>query len=242
MSFDWNSAYERLTQPFEASEIEWRVGQISKDKTRGQALPYISNRAIQNRLDEVFGINNWKNEYSLIKDGVLIRKKNNKGELTDNYNKDAWLCGISVWDPDKKDWITKWDGAENTDFEQVKGGLSSAMKRAAVQWGIGRYLYDIPEMWVDVEPVGSKPSYRLKYIPTLPDWALPGGSGKPPTKEKWESREEVKTQQKNDDEKNFSPVCSECGEKVTEKVADFSIRNFGKTLCMKCQNKYKQGE
>lgn len=43
------------------------------------------------------------------------------------------------------------DGAENTDIEPVKGGLSDAYKRAAVKWGIGRYLYDMEAAWVDVD-------------------------------------------------------------------------------------------
>ena len=47
--------------------------------------------------------------------------------------------------------ITKWDGAEDSDIEPVKGGLSDSMKRAAVQWGIGRYLYSMGALWVDVE-------------------------------------------------------------------------------------------
>ena len=32
----------------------------------------------------------------------------------------------------------------NTEIEKVKGGLSNSMKRAGVQWGIGRYLYKLP--------------------------------------------------------------------------------------------------
>lgn len=46
-------------------------------------------------------------------------------------------CGISI--KIDGEWITKWDAAENTQVEAVKGGRSGAMKRAAVQWGIGRY-------------------------------------------------------------------------------------------------------
>jgi len=45
-------------------------------------------------------------------------------------------------------------GAENSDIEPVKGGLSDSFKRAAVQWGIGRYLYSLGAVWVDVEQRG----------------------------------------------------------------------------------------
>jgi hypothetical protein len=75
--------------------------------------------------------------------------------------------------------VTKWDGAENTDIEAVKGGLSGAMKRAAVQWGIGRYLYDLDEGWANIHDRGrhSAKDKNNKWFkwdpPELPPWALP---------------------------------------------------------------------
>ena len=86
-------------------------------------LAYVTNRAIQNRLDEVCGPMGWRNEYREETGGVM--------------------CGISIWCSERKTWGTKWDGAEKTDVESFKGGLSASMKRAAVQWGIGRYLYKL---------------------------------------------------------------------------------------------------
>jgi hypothetical protein len=38
-------------------------------------------------------------------------------------------------------WISRCDGADDTNIEGAKGGLSDAFKRAAVKFGIGRYLY-----------------------------------------------------------------------------------------------------
>src|SRR5690606_38042070 len=83
------------------------------------------------------------------------------------------------------EWVTKWDGAENTEKEAVKGGLSGAMKRAAVQWGIGRYLYQLEEGWANVHEGGqySAQTKDKKWFrwdpPALPAWALPDGVGKP---------------------------------------------------------------
>lgn len=150
----------KLKEPFHPDDIEWRVGSKGKNNTIGLALAYVTNRAIQERLDEVFGIGGWKNEFVEWKGG-------------------SQLCGISV--KIDNEWITKWDGAADSDFEAVKGGLSNAMKRAACQWGIGRYLYKLPDVWKPIEPVGK--SYRLTDIPTLPDWALPAGFNPPPKKE-----------------------------------------------------------
>src|SRR5512135_1523528 len=43
------------------------------------------------------------------------------------------ICGISVWYDEKQHWITKWDGADDSQMEAVKGGLSDSMNRAACQ-------------------------------------------------------------------------------------------------------------
>lgn len=60
----------------------------------------------------------------------------------------AHICEISIYYPDRQEWITKSDGAGSTDIEPIKGGLSNAFKRAASIWNIGRYLYELPGLWV----------------------------------------------------------------------------------------------
>lgn len=151
----------RLKDCFEPNDIEWRLQQCGKGsngKIWGMALAYVTNRAIMNRLDEVCGPENWKNEFKAAPDGGI-------------------LCGISIKIGDE--WVTKWDGAENTDIEAVKGGLSGAMKRAAVQWGIGRYLYKLEESWINANENGAyrgktKDGTTFKWdAPSLPAWALP---------------------------------------------------------------------
>ena len=136
MTAEQQKLMKDLQKPFLIEDIEWRIGQSGKTAKGiwATCLAYVSNRAIQNRLDEVFGPNGWQNEYTSGPQGGV-------------------LCGISVFcGSDVKNdpiWVTKWDGAENTDFEPIKGGLSDSMKRAAVQWGIGRYLYKL-EMGFDI--------------------------------------------------------------------------------------------
>ena len=142
----------KLVLPFPAKDIEWRVGATTADKTKGIALAYVTNRAIQNRLDDVCGALNWQNEYI-------------------EWHGNSQICGISIWDETKKQWIKKWDGADNTDFESTKGGLSDSMKRAGYQWGIGRYLYNLPNSWVPIKNRGK--SFVLCDTPKLPDEFLP---------------------------------------------------------------------
>lgn len=127
---------QALTAPFANGDIEWRVSVTTRDKDRGLAVPYVTNRAIQNRLDDTVGIDGWQNQFVPWKEGK------------------AQLCGISIYFGQQKQWLTKWDGADDSDFESVKGGLSDSMKRAAVEWGIGRYLYGMTQVWVRIEQHG----------------------------------------------------------------------------------------
>lgn len=125
-----------LKQPFSLSDLEWRVqsnGMSKEGKPWAMVLAYIDNRAIMNRLDEVVGVGAWRNEY--------IPLPNSVGE--------GALCGISI--KIDGEWVTKYDGSDNTAVESTKGGLSGAMKRAAVMWGVGRYLYDLDTFWAECQ-------------------------------------------------------------------------------------------
>lgn len=156
-----------LQKPFPAEDIEWRVSHAVKTQQgfRALVLAYVTNRAIQERLDDVFGIGGWKNEYS------EWRGKGVKCTLT---------CKVN------EEWISKEDGADETEMESTKGGFSASMKRAAVQWGIGRYLYNLEQVWVNVKAsgqnyintqvkVGQGKEQCKGYwdTPPLPAWALP---------------------------------------------------------------------
>ena len=136
---DFRTIQQELAQPFAPEDLEWRISVTTQDKTKGMAVPYVTSRAIQDRLDGVLGSENWRNEYQPWHSGG---------------KKGAQICGISLYLEERSEWVTKWDGAEDTDIESVKGGLSDSMKRAAVQWGVGRVLYKIPPIWVAVEPRG----------------------------------------------------------------------------------------
>lgn len=151
-----------LKEPFDPSDIEWRIAQRGErdGKPWAKVLAYVTNRAIMERLDEIVGPQCWKNEFKQLPG--------------------AFLCGLSIKVGDE--WITKWDGAQESQIEATKGGLSGAMKRAAVQWGIGRYLYNLEGGFADVSTNGKH--YAAKDTrnnhkafkwnpPTLPEWALP---------------------------------------------------------------------
>lgn len=149
-----------LSKPFAPQDLEWRLQQTFEEKLRGIAVPYVTNRAIQNRLDEVVGPENWYNKYRpWIRFTVKVRDKEDYKKWVEK-EVISQLCGISIYFPDQDRWICKWDGAELTDIEAVKGGLSDSMKRAAVQWGVGRVLYNMDTVWVNVEKRGK--AYVIK--------------------------------------------------------------------------------
>ena len=130
----------KLRIPFPEEDIEWRIQQQGTSNSMPWALvlAYVTNRAIMDRLDEVVGPENWTNDFTQSPNGGV-------------------LCTLGIRvddDADLGSWVHKTDGADNTEIERVKGGLSNAMKRAGVQWGIGRYLYKLPTTFATFEPSG----------------------------------------------------------------------------------------
>ena len=51
---------EKLKAYFPEEDIQWRITATTQDKTKGFAVPYIDTRAIQRRLDDTGGVDDWK--------------------------------------------------------------------------------------------------------------------------------------------------------------------------------------
>lgn len=124
--------FDKLAEPFAPDAVSWRIGSVNQEKTKGLALAYLDARDVMDRLDLVCGPAGWQNRYSHV-GGVTV-------------------CEISIKVDDA--WITKADGAGASDIEAEKGMLSDSFKRAAVRWGIGRYLYSLPSPWVTLSGAG----------------------------------------------------------------------------------------
>lgn len=127
-----------LAAPFPASKISWRVGSTNAKKmapakpTKGIGLAYIDARDVMKRLNDVCGAENWMCEYPVA-----------NGKTS---------CRISI--RINGEWIYKENGAGDSQVEAEKGAFSDALKRAAVVWGIGMYLYDVENVWVDIDEWG----------------------------------------------------------------------------------------
>jgi hypothetical protein len=112
-----------LKRPFK--NVKWRKGYKN-----GKDLVYIDARDVMDRLDTVFGIDGWQTKYE--------------------YLGGRMICNLSVrFD---LEWITKSDGAGDSNIEGEKGGISDSLKRAAVLLGIGRYLYNPNSFNANREP------------------------------------------------------------------------------------------
>jgi hypothetical protein len=127
--------------------VKWRTGGGSKQ------LAYIDARDVMKRLDTVMGADNYQTKYIPLDGG--------------------FICELSL--KIGGEWITRSDGANNTKVEPIKGGISSALKRAANAWGIGRYLY-----YLDPS------KFNARNVHQWPAWALPNNEV-----ENWEDLAEL---------------------------------------------------
>ena len=121
-----------------ADEIDCRIGNISEKGL--SLLLYKDARCDMNVLDETVGPLNWKREHT-----------------RDNQN-----CVVSIWDNEKKEWISKEDTGTASNTEAEKGLASDSFKRACVNWGIGRELYTAPFIWVKAEDCNIVPGFNGK--------------------------------------------------------------------------------
>ncbi len=159
-----------LAAPFDAHEVRFKPAVVSGN--RALALAYVDARVIQDRLDDVLGVTGWQDEYECLPDGSVV-------------------CRLRLRLGDE--WITKMDvggqSEQPDEGDRRKAAFSDALKRAAVKFGIGRYLYRLPSQWVDYDPQ----KRQFARTPTLPPSALPKPKkAAPPVRLKAESAQSSK--------------------------------------------------
>ncbi len=147
-----------LSAPFDPSEIKWRAGPVTKDGKSAMALAYIDARLVQDRLNKVLGTFGWEDEY------------------TPTGQNGGYLCKLRCRVGDE--WITKMDvGGESEQKDagdRSKAAVSDALKRTAVKFGIGRFLYSLPKQWA----AWNAQKGEFVNEPTLPAELMP----QPPVK------------------------------------------------------------
>lgn len=138
-----------LAGPFHSHEVRWKPQAVRGN--RAMAIAYVDVRAIMDRLDQVVGFDGWQDDYELLPEGsVTCRLRLSIGR--------TWITKTDVGSP-----------SEQPDAgDRLKAAFSDALKRAAVKFGVGRYLYRLPQQWVDYD-VAKK---QIVEIPKLPAWAI----------------------------------------------------------------------
>jgi len=139
---------EALGAPFPDDEVEFLPRGNFEGKAR--ALAYIDARSVMRRLDAVVGPANWSFDFDLLSpEGKMV-----KGKLT--------VLGI-----------TKCDAGEGASEDEVlKSAVSDALKRCAVHFGIGRYLYYLPSVWAPYDQRKRQFSETPRISPAAVEKAL----------------------------------------------------------------------
>lgn len=121
----WQTMIAKLAQPLDNIDFLPRAARDGK----ALALAYCDSRDVQARLDSVCGAR-WSFDFQLLSpDGKMV-----KGLLT-------------------VDGVTRCDAGEAAqEDEPLKSAVSDALKRCAVQFGVGRYLYYLPQVWAPFDP------------------------------------------------------------------------------------------
>jgi hypothetical protein len=134
----------KLRAPFPADRIEWRIqscGEKSDGSVWARCLAYIDNRAAMERLDEVYG-EGWshREEFKQIGNSAVCTVAITIAGGGEFQRTVTGSCEVE---------LNKAD-----DIDPFKSAASGAMKRAVVNLGIGRFLYELPEAWAIIHDGG----------------------------------------------------------------------------------------
>lgn len=129
-----NELQAKLTQPFSLGAHKWRVLNVSKKKDKATWYVYIDARDVAQRLDET-GLD-WSDEYEVIvmTDALCVIQ-----------------CKLTIGNSTRTDVGSDSKQSNDTEGNYIKGAFSDALKRAAVKFGVGRYLYGLSSFYVPID-------------------------------------------------------------------------------------------
>jgi hypothetical protein len=157
-----NALFAQLTEPFDPSEIKWRVTHTTRDGSRGAVIAFADPRAYSDRLNHVFTPSGWTRAYEVNTVSSVTRMKKDKliqtGKILVTCT--VTIAGIGTHADSGEEWADE----ENA----MTSAQAQAFKRACTCFGLGRYLYNFAEMWVPLNQ-----HRQPLHFPTLPQWALP---------------------------------------------------------------------
>ena len=164
---DQEALFAALAEPFDPSEIKWRVTHTTQDGRRGAVIAYADPRAYTDRLNQILTPTGWTRTYDVTTVSALSRMKRDKLIQTGKVLVTCTLTihGIGCHTGSGEEWADEANA--------MTAAEAQAFKRACTCFGLGRYLYNFGEMWVHL----NEQRQPFEY-PTLPKWALPGVSKK----------------------------------------------------------------
>ncbi|HEV2133171.1 MAG TPA: Rad52/Rad22 family DNA repair protein [Terracidiphilus sp.] len=165
---EMNDLLHQLAEPFDLSEIKWRVTHTNRDGSRGAVIAFADPRAYTDRLNQLFTPSGWTRNYDVTTVSAISRVKRDKLIQT---GKVLVTCTLTI----ARLGCHSGSGEEWADEENAfTAAEAQAFKRTAMCFGLGRYLYKLPETWVQLD------EYRKPTrLPALPQWALPNGKANP---------------------------------------------------------------
>ena len=159
---DVNKILSELEVPFPPDQVQWRVTNTTNDKKRGQIVPYADPRAYTDRLNALLSPRGWTREYKIDTMNNITRVKKGESLLSGKVLVACTVTIIGLWSHSGtgEEWADDDNGMTSADAQ--------AFKRACSCFGLGRYFYDIPAIWVDLD------QHRQPVrTPALSGWALP---------------------------------------------------------------------
>jgi len=182
---------EKLNKQLTRNDIDFRISHLTgKDVVYAIILAYKDARVDMRILDEACGQLGWQVSYQRDSKGVL-------------------QATISIWDEEKKQWISKTSNGVESFTESQKGEYSDAFKRAGFMWGIGRGLYDFCFIMVTCDETEyyfdkatNKPKATNKLRPNDWIWEISEDYQDVKAYKKYGSEKKIKFSSK----KNINPV------------------------------------
>ena len=161
-----DALFLQLVEPFDPSEIKWRVTHTTQDHRRGAVIAFADPRAYTDRLNQIFTPTGWTRTYDVSTVTAVSRMKGDKLIQT---GKVLVTCALTIHQLG----CHTGSGEEWADEQNaMTSAEAQAFKRACTCFGLGRYLYNFAEMWVPLN------DYRQPVnLTALPQWALPKGNG-----------------------------------------------------------------
>src|ERR1019366_9129509 len=140
-----NKLLPELEVPFSPDQVRWRVTNTTNDKKRGQIVPYADSRAYADRLNALFTPHGWTREYKVETMTNITRVRKGESILSGKVlvTCTVTILGIGSHSGTGEEWADDDNGMTSADAQ--------AFKRACSCVGLGRYFYDIPPIWVDLD-------------------------------------------------------------------------------------------